>query len=166
MNLDKLKKVNLRDVWQHEAHKFTKWLAEEENISELSEEIGIDIEVIQTEANVGSFSVDILAKEVESERKIIIENQLEKTDHDHLGKLITYASGYDAEFIIWIVKTAREEHINAINWLNENIVENINFFLIEIELWKIGESKPAPKFQIIARPNDWAKTIKTASSKG
>lgn len=166
MNLGKLKKVELREIWKHEAIDFTKWLAKEENINELSNEIGIDIEVLQTEANVGSFNVDILAKERDTDRKIILENQLEKTDHDHLGKLITYASGYSAEVIIWIVKSAREEHQNAIEWLNENMNENISFFLIEIELWQIGNSEPAPKFQIISKPNDWAKVIKTASEKG
>lgn len=162
-DLSKLKKVNLRSIWAHEAHDFTKWLAEEENLNTLGDEIGIDITLIQTEANVGSFNVDILAEENISQKKIIIENQLEKTDHDHLGKLITYASGYDANIIIWVVKEAREEHKKAIEWLNDNSSEDIGFFLVQIELWQIAESKPAPKFEIICNPNEWAKTIKTTS---
>lgn len=166
LKLGKLEKVKLRDVWKHEALSFTKWLAKEENILNLSEEIGIDIEVVKTEASVGNFNVDILAREVDSDRKIIIENQLEKTDHDHLGKLITYASGHAAQIILWIVGEAREEHEKAIEWLNENMNEDIKFFLIVIEVWKIGDSPYAPKFQVVSEPNNWAKTIKSASNKG
>jgi len=105
MKLGKLEKVPLREAWKHEALNFTTWLAEENNLRLLSDEIGIDISLIQTEASVGKFSVDILAEEENTDRKIVIENQLESTDHDHLGKIITYASGFDAEIIIWIVKS-------------------------------------------------------------
>ncbi len=159
-SLSKLNKVNLRDVWEHEALDFTNWLAQEENLEALSEEIGIDINLIKTEASVGKFNVDILAEDEATRRKIIIENQLEQTNHDHLGKIITYASGYDAEVIIWIVKDVRDEHQRAIEWLNEHTDEDINFFLIKIELWQIENSNPAPKFEIICSPNEWAKTIK------
>lgn len=100
--LSKLKKIDLREEWKHEATDFTNWLAQDENLQLLSEEIGIDISLIQTEASVGKFSVDILAEEDNTGRKIVIENQLEPTNHDHLGKLITYASGFDAEIVIWI----------------------------------------------------------------
>lgn len=158
--LSKLNKVNLRDVWEHEALDFTNWLALEENLDALSEEIGIDINLIKTEASVGKFNVDILAEDEATRRKIIIENQLEQTNHDHFGKIITYASGYDAEVIIWIVKDVRDEHQRAIEWLNEHTDEDINFFLIKIELWQIENSNPAPKFEIICSPNEWAKTIK------
>ena len=159
--LGKLEKVkDLRSVWPHEANDFTKWLAEEENLNTLGEEIGIDIELRTTEAKTGSFSTDILAVETNTENKIIIENQLEATDHDHLGKIITYASGHDAKTIIWIVKEAREEHRQAIDWLNEHTDEEINIFLCKIELWRIEESAIAPKFQIVSSPNNWTKTIK------
>ena len=164
--LSKLSKVELRDVWNHEAYDFTNWLAQQENLDALSEEIGIDIKLIKTEANVGKFNVDILAEEEASGRKIIVENQLENTNHDHLGKIITYASGYDAEIIIWIVRDVREEHKKAVDWLNEHTDENINFFLIKIELWKIEGSNPAPKFDIIVSPNEWAKAIKTSPASG
>lgn len=164
--LSKLNKVELRDVWEHEALDFTNWLAQKENLDALSEEIGVDIKLIKTEANVGKFNVDVLAEEEASGRKIIIENQLEDTNHDHLGKIITYASGYDAEIIIWIVRDVRDEHQKAIEWLNEHTDENISFFLIKIELWQIGESNPAPKFDIMVSPNEWAKVIKTNASKG
>lgn len=158
--ISKLKKVDLRNVWGHEALDFTQWLSLDENLSLLSEEVEISIKSPRTEVSVGRYNVDILAEEENSGRKIIIENQLEDTNHDHLGKIITYASGHDAEIIIWIVKNYREEHQKAIDWLNEHTDKNISFFLIKIELWQIGESDPAPKFDVIARPNEWAKTIK------
>jgi len=121
MHLGKMKRINdLRAVWQHEARNFSKWLALEENLQQLSEAIGVDIVIEELEASVGSFNVDLYAVEDGTERKIIIENQLEDTNHDHLGKLITYASGKGAEIIIWIVKHARDEHRQAIEWLNQN----------------------------------------------
>ena len=164
MQLFKLEKVDLREVWKHEALDFTNWLAKPENLESLSDEIGIDISLIQTEASVGNFNVDILAEEENTGRKIVIENQLEATDHDHLGKIITYASGFDAEIIIWIVKSVRDEHKRAIDWLNEHTDENINIFVIQMEVWRIGDSPYAPKFQIIAKPNDWAKVVKKTTS--
>lgn len=164
MTLSKLKKVDLREEWQHEASDFTHWLSQDENLQLLSEEIGIDISLIQTEANVGKFSVDILAEEENTGRKIVIENQLETTNHDHLGKIITYASGFDAEIVIWIVKDVRDEHKQAIDWLNEHTDDKINIFAIRMELWQIGDSPNAPKFQVVSKPNDWAKAIKKSTT--
>lgn len=159
--LGKLEQItDLRSIWKHEAKDFTPWLAQEENLSILSEAIGIDIVLEEKESNVGDFSVDLYASEEGTGRRIIIENQLEETNHDHLGKIITYASGKDAEVIIWIVKKARDEHKQAIEWLNQHTDERSSFFLIEIELWKIDDSDPAPKFNIVERPNDWAKAMK------
>lgn len=159
--LGKLTKIDLRSQWENEPKNFSRWLAEKDNLKELGRIIGIDeIELVETESNVGSFSVDIYAQDKNSEKNIVIENQLEKSDHDHLGKLITYASGKDAQIVIWIVKEAREEHINAVSWLNEKTDLNINFFLLEIELWKIGDSLPAPKFNVVVKPNQWARVQK------
>lgn len=152
--------TDLRDYWKNEATDFTPWLAKEENISLLSEAVGLDITVEEIESNVGDFNVDIYASETETDRKIIIENQLEATNHDHLGKLITYASGKEANIIIWIVKEAREEHRAAIEWLNNHTDKEIGFFLCEIKIYKIENSKPAVKFEVIQRPNEWAKEIK------
>lgn len=166
MNLSKLEKVNLREVWKHEATDFTNWLAKPENLELLSDEIGINITLIQTEASVGKFNVDILAEEENTSRKIVIENQLESTDHDHLGKIITYASGFDAEIIVWIVKSVRDEHKQAVDWLNEHTDEKINIFAIQMEVWQIADSPYAPKFQVIAKPNDWAKAVKKATTQG
>ena len=165
MKLGKIEQVELREVWKHEATNFTKWLAKPENLEVLSEEIDIELSLIDTEYNVGRFNVDIYAEEPTADRKVIIENQLERTDHDHLGKLITYASGLDAEVIIWIVKEVLEEHQQAIDWLNENTNEKINFFVIRMEVWKIGNSEPAPKFHIISKPNNWTKSIKQSVQK-
>lgn len=163
MDLSRLTKVELREAWPHEASDFTSWLAEEENLQLLSDEIGIDISLIETEANVGRYSVDILAEEETTGRKVVIENQLEATNHDHLGKLITYASGFDAEIVVWIVKDVRDEHKQAVDWLNEHTDDKINIFAIEMELWRIGDSPFAPKFQLISQPNDWAKAVKSSS---
>ena len=165
MTLSRLTEVDLREVWQNEATDYTNWLASEENLRLLSDEIGIEIVLETTEASIGRFRVDILAKEEITGRKIIIENQLEQTNHDHLGKIITYASGLDAEIIVWIVKDVRDEHEKAVNWLNENTDEKINFFAIRMELWKIGDSQIAPKFHIISQPNDWAKDAKKTSER-
>ena len=164
-NLAKLQKIDLRDVWGIEPD-FTNWLAQKENLDLLGEEIGVDIKPIKTEANVGQFKVDILAEEESSGRKIIIENQLEDTNHDHLGKIITYAYGYDAEIIIWVVRDVREEHQRAVEWLNEHTDEKTGYFLIKVELWQIEGSNPAPKFDVLVSPNEWAKAIKASPAGG
>lgn len=164
-NIGRLQRVELRKLWKHEEYDFSSWLAEPENLELLSQEIGVSITNPVTETSVGSFSADILAEEEDSQRKILIENQLEASNHDHLGKLFTYGAGVGAEIIIWIVKSAREEHEQAINWINEHSDESLNIFLIQIEAWKIGESDPAPRFNIIAKPNDWAKQVKQSSGK-
>lgn len=159
-NLDKLKKVDLRDVWPHEALDFTRWLSEEPNLAILSSAVGIELELIETESSVGSFNVDIYAQEAGTGRKVIIENQLEDTNHDHLGKVITYAAGKGAEVVIWVVARARDEHRQAIEWLNQHTDSDFGFFLVEIELWSIGDSLPAPRFSVVEQPNEWTKAIK------
>ena len=163
MELGKLEKIELREVWKHEALDFTRWLARNENIALLSKEIGIDIEVIETEMSVGRYNVDIYARDTESNKKIVIENQLENTNHDHLGKMLVYAAGLDADIAIWIVKDVNEEHRQAVEWLNDNSFEKINIFLVKVELWQIDNSPIAPKFQVICEPNNWAKVLKQQS---
>ena len=162
IELGKIEKIdNLHAVWKHEARDFSKWLSDEESLAMLSEATGVNnILFDETESPVGNFYVDLYATEEDTNKKIIIENQLGDTNHDHLGKIITYASGKDANIIIWIVKHARDEHKHAIEWLNQHTDENIDFFLIEIELWKIGNSLPAPKFNVVERPNEWVTGIK------
>jgi hypothetical protein len=161
--LGKLTKADLREIWKNEEYDFSNWLAEEENLAQLSDEIGIPIKLVEKEAGVGKYSADILAQEEGTDRKIIIENQLEKTNHEHLGKIITYAAGHDASIIIWVFKDIGEEHRSAIDWLNENTGEDRLFFAIRVEAWRINNSDPAPKFQIICKPNEWAKVVKHSS---
>lgn len=159
IQLGTLKEItDLRSVWAHEALNFTPWVAE--NIDLLADAVGLDITVDETESSVGDFNVDIYASETGTDRKIIIENQLEDTDHDHLGKLITYASGKGADVVIWVVKHAREEHKAAVEWLNNHTDDKIGFFLCEIKLLQIGNSEIAPSFTVVERPNDWTKEIK------
>jgi len=162
--LGKLTRVDLREIWKNEEYDFSNWLAEEENLTKLSDEIGIEIRLSEKEAGVGRYSLDILAEEEGTDRKIVIENQLEKTNHDHLGKIITYAAGHDASIVIWIFKDITEEHRKAIDWLNENTGEDRLFFAIKIEAWRIDSSEPAPKFEVICKPNEWAKVVKYSSA--
>lgn len=161
-NLDKLKKVELRDVWPHEALDFTRWLSEESNLAILSSAVGIELELIETESSAGSFNVDIYAQEAGTGRKVIIENQLEDTNHDHLGKIITYAAGKSAQVVIWIVRHARDEHRQAIEWLNAHTDDEAAFLLVEIEVWSIGDSLPAPRFNVVEQPNEWARAVKAS----
>ena len=157
--LGKLSRISLRDYWENEAQDFTPWLAQDENIALLGDTIGQELEVVGIEKQVGSFKVDILAKYTDSDDYVVIENQLEKTNHSHLGQLLTYASGYEAKIVVWIAKEISEEHRRALDWLNEKTPSGIAFFGLEIELWKIGESQPAPKFNLVSQPNDWGKII-------
>lgn len=162
--LNKLTPIKLREIWTHEATDFTRWMALDDNIAMVLDEIGISAENIKTEENAGNFNVDITADEVETGKKIIIENQLEKTDHKHLGQLLTYASSFDACIIVWVVADVRDEHKQAIEWFNRNINDGISFFLVKTEVWQIGDSGPAVKFNVVVEPNDWAKITKYSSS--
>lgn len=157
--LGTLEEVPLREIWPHEALNFTNWLSQEENMELLSNELNIDIEVVDTEVSTGKYKLDILARNSDDET-IVIENQLENTNHDHLGKIITYASGLDATTIIWIVEDVEEEHRQAVNWLNEHLDDTINIFLCKIRLFRIGDSQAAQKFQVICEPNNWSKAVK------
>ena len=158
-NLGKLEEIeDLRSVWPNEARNFTPWL--KDNINCLGERLGIEFESVEMESPTGDFSVDIFAMDAATGRKIIIENQLETTDHDHLGKLITYAAGKDADVVIWLVKKARDEHRFAVEWLNNHTTEDIGFILCEIKLFRIGNSPVAPDFVVIEKPNDWFKRVK------
>lgn len=163
ISLGKLKEVNIRDVWKHEQYDFSKWLSSPENIQELSDTIGLSLTDIETEKFVGSYRCDIICKDEITGKNVLIENQLEPSNHDHLGKIITYASGLDAAVVVWIVQEAREEHASAIEWLNKHTGDDLAFFLIEIHAFTIGDSKTAPQFRIIQQPNEFAKMVKEIS---
>ena len=164
MAIGKLEEVDIRELWKHEQYDFSEWLSKKENIENLNEILGLTLVDISKETYVGSYRCDLFAKDETTGIKVIIENQLEMSNHDHLGKIITYASGLDAKVVVWIVKEAREEHRSAIEWLNNNTNSNINFFLIEIHAYKIGNSDNAPMFQVIEQPNDFIKNNKSINS--
>lgn len=166
MKLGKLEEVDIRELWKHEQYDFSEWLSKNENIELLNNEIGLTLTDIQKEVFVGTYRCDLVAKDEATGIKVIIENQLEATNHDHLGKLITYASGLDANVVIWIVKEAREEHRSAIEWLNNKTTNELSFFLMEIRAYKIGDSLPAPKFVVVEKPNDFVKTVNTGVDSG
>ena len=163
MKLGKLKEVDIRSVWSHEQYDFSKWLATEENIKELGDTLNLSLTDVETEKFVGNYRCDILCKDEITGKAVLIENQLEATNHDHLGKIITYASGLDASVVVWIVSSARDEHASAVEWLNKHTDDELAFFLIEVHAYKIGDSEPAPLFKIIEQPNDFAKSVKTIS---
>jgi len=164
-----IKEVALTAIWPHEAADFTPWLAE--HLDALSSILDMDLELIEIEAAVGDFALDILARDLQSQRYVIIENQLTKTDHDHLGKLLTYAAGHDAETIVWISKNIRDEHRRTLEWLNQRTDEATRFFGIVVEVFRIDDSKPAFVLKPVVRPNEWLRettrsTSKPASSRG
>lgn len=146
---------DLRRVWPNEAADFTPWLAE--NIGRLSDALGMGLEVEALEAPVGGYALDILARDVENNRPVVIENQLEATDNPHLGQLLTYAAGFDANVVVWIAKEFRDEHREALDLLNRRTGEDTEFFGVEVELWRVDNSRPAPNFKLVATPNDWSK---------
>lgn len=165
-NLGKLEKItNLRSIWADEARNFTPWLASPENLSQLAVAIGFGVDGLvaeKVEENVGDFFADIIARDGSGGEvgRILIENQFGRTDHDHLGKLLTYTSGVpDVKTVVWISEFFRPEHRAALDWLNRHTGTGVAFFGIEIELWRIGESDPAPRFNVVARPNDWERGI-------
>lgn len=166
MKIGRLEKVDLRTLWKKEDRDFTPWLANAENIKLLGEAIGLDLQVINQEESVGSFRADILCKDNLSDNFIVIENQLERTDHNHLGQLITYAAGLDASTIIWISPQFTEEHRAALDLLNNITDKSFQCFGIEIGLYRIGNSDPAPQFNIVSKPNNWTKQVKKTAETG
>jgi hypothetical protein len=155
-NLGRLERLSLRDAWKHEAGEFTPWLAQEENLQMLADALGLpELELVATEHPVGDFKVDILCTDDEGE--VIIENQLEKTNHTHLGQILTYAAGVGARKVVWVAESFRAEHLAALEFLNQNTTGSLSFFAAEIELWRISNSPMAPSFNVVVRPNDWSK---------
>ena len=162
MKLIKQKQISPRKMWPNEAQNFTPWLAE--NIAELGEKIGMELEVVGQEVSVGPYSADILAKDINTDNYIVIENQLEKTNHDHLGKSITYASALNAKTIVWIATDFTEEHKKALDWLNDNTNEDLAFWGIQLELWQISEDTASMRLNIVSTPSTNVKTIKNKTN--
>lgn len=156
MPIARLEKLDLRLLWKHEAYGFTKWLAE--NLDFISETIDLELSLVEREASAGPFSADILAEDNQG-HTVIIENQLEQTDHDHLGKLITYMSNLEAKTAIWITRSPRPEHEKAVHWLNETLPADTAFYLLKVEAFKIGNSDPAPHLTVVAGPSLESKQV-------
>jgi len=163
MTLGRLERVELRDVWNNEATDFTPWLARAENLEALSEALSMDLESTGTEKSVGAYRADMLCTDAFSGNSVLIENQLEKTNHSHLGQILTYSAGLNVKTIIWIASRFTDEHRAALDFLNEITEEGVSFFGLEVELWKIGNSAPAPKFNIVSRPNTWTKNVREST---
>lgn len=160
-SLGSLKKVDVRHIWQTEAQHFTPWLAQ--NLDILAETLDMELEIEAQEKNVGPFRADILCRDTLDKSWVLIENQLERTDHLHLGQLLTYASGLKAVSIIWVSTHFTEEHRSALDWLNNITDDQFKFFGLEVELWQIGDSPVAPKFNIVSKPNDWSRSVGQAA---
>ena len=159
--LGRLEKVELRTVWTNEATSFTPWMAKEENLKLLGEAIGSELVLEAQERNVGPFRADILCKDGSRDHWVLIENQIERTDHGHLGQLITYAAGLHAVSIVWVAARFTDEHRAALDWLNEVTNESVAFYGLEVELWRIGDSLAAPKFNVVSKPNTFVKRVTT-----
>lgn len=157
--LGRLEQIDLQSAWNNESTDFTPWLAEQENLELLGKAIGLELDLEAREKYVGPFRADILCKDTGSGSWVLVENQLEQTDHLHLGQLLTYAAGLQAVTIVWIAARFTDEHRAALDWLNTVTSETIRFFGLEIELWRIGISAMAPKFNVVSKPNDWSSTV-------
>jgi hypothetical protein len=158
-----LEAQDVRAYWADEATDFTPWLADQikdEDVSQLEDTLGLDLEVVDTEKDVGRYRVDVVAETVDDGRTVVIENQLEKPDHDHLGKSIAYAAGVDADIIVWLSPKFNDEHRDAMEWLNEKSREGIDFFALRIEVWKIGDSEPAVRLNPVEKPSEWKEKAK------
>lgn len=154
--LGKLEPLDPRHVWRTE-REFSAWLAK--HIEVLNDALGIEVELPEEEVEVGEFKVDLFGKVVGSGEGVVIENQLEATNHDHLGKLLTYAAGRDAKIAVWVSPTFRDEHRDAIDWLNRRSTEDTFFFGVQLEVYSIGDSLPAPYLKPVAQPSEWQKEL-------
>lgn len=164
LSLGRLKTVAPRTVWPHEAQNFTPWVLA--NVDVLNDLLGMELELEVAEHPVGGFSLDLLGRDLSDESVVIVENQLEQSDHMHLGQILTYAAGTSPKTIVWISTGFRPEHRAALDWLNEHTDPDTRFFGIEIEVVQIGDSIPAPNFKLVAQPNDWGKQVKAATGAG
>ena len=161
--LSRLERVDLRTIWTIEATEFTPWLAQSENLEVLGETLGIDLELEAQEKAVGPFRADILCKDIGTDAWVLVENQLERTDHIHLGQLLTYAAGLQAVTIVWLAARFTDEHRATLDWLNKITDASFRFFGLEIELWRIGDSPAAPKINVVSKPNDWSRSVAQAA---
>ena len=161
VELGRLERLSARQAWPHEAQDFTPWLLA--NADALGEVLGMDLELSAAEHGVGDFSLDLIGVDVATDERVIVENQLAKSDHSHLGQLLTYAGGTDAVNIVWIADGFRSEHRAALDWLNERTDERTRFFAVEVSAVRIGGSALAPLFEVVVQPNDWQKEVRSTA---
>lgn len=159
--LGKLVDIDIRQAWSHEALSFTPWLAA--NLDALNDVLGFTLELTGTEMPVGPFSADIIAVNPEDGSRVLIENQLERSDHTHLGQVLTYLAGVEAQTVIWIARDFTDAHLSAIRWLNQHTVEPFSFFAVKVRAVRIGASAIAPLFDVVDRPNDWERSVQKAT---
>ena len=159
--IDRLVPVPIRDVWEDEARDFTPWLAE--NLDDLSEALGIDLELESTEVRVGPFSADVVLRNASTGKRVVVENMMSNTDHDHLGKVITYAAGLEATHVVLIAESFRPEHRSALQWLNANSTDSVHFFGVVLKAWRIGDSRPAPQLDVVVEPDEWIREAREAT---
>ncbi|MEW8324927.1 MAG: DUF4268 domain-containing protein [Candidatus Thiodiazotropha taylori] len=163
-SFDSLKKLPLRNAFPHEAHDFTPWLCD--NLPGLGDALGLDLELVEREAAVGGFSLDILAKDLGTNSNVVIENMFGASNHDHLGKLLTYVAGFTASTAIWIAEDFRPEHTAALDYINQRTDTDTRFFAVVMEILQIGDSSMAPNFRVVVAPNEWNKTSKLRKVSG
>ena len=161
MSLGKLNRLDPRVQWSDESKDFTPWLASQAGLNLLGETLGLELESEDTEVYVGNYRADIVAKDAISNEYVVIENQLSSTDHDHIGKLLTYAASFEAGTVVWIARKFREEHRQALDWFNEITIKDVDFFGIEIELLQISDSPYAPNLKIVSKPNEWTRSVRS-----
>lgn len=163
----RLEPVDLRTGWPDESAAFTPWLGRPENLKLLGRELGLDLELQEREMSVGRYWADLVCRNTETDGYVVVENQLEQSNHKHLGQILTYVaglsgSGHDIEAAVWICREITDDHRAALDWLNENAGDACKFFAVKIELWRIGDSKVAPRFHVVARPNEWSQGVREA----
>ena len=158
VTVDRLAPVPIREVWKNEARDLTPWLSE--NLDELSEALGIDLELDGVEVQVGPFSADLVLRNANTGKRIVVENMMADTDHDHLGKVITYAAGLEATHAVLIAETFRPEHRSALQWLNTNSTDAVHFFGVVLKAWRIGDSRPAPQLDVVVEPDKWTREVR------
>jgi hypothetical protein len=156
--------LDLREVWSNEAADFTPWLLA--NVDVLRDALGgLDLKLERAEQPIGTFSLDLIGSDLTHNAKLVVENQIESSDHRHLGQLLTYAAGSDAGTIIWIAKSFREEHRVALDWLNDHTDEGTRFFGVLVRALRIPPSPPAPFLDVVAKPNDWQKAVRRTTAR-
>lgn len=165
VDLGQMRKIEVREVWKHEEQDFTPWLAGDGNFAQLSNALGLELQIEGVEVPVGPFSADILAKDNDG-NFVVVENQFGKTNHDHLGKVLTYAATLNASAVVWIAERFTDEHRKAIEWLNDHTSEDLSLYAVELELWRIDQSKPAIQFNVLSQPSEIVKQATAAKSSG